>query len=116
MDQTLKIWDLDPRTLAILNAPPGGKVETLVTKKCRQSFKGHQDFVLSVCYPGTQSSIGRVDNTGKPIQDPSFNIDWIVSGGKDRHVLFLDAKDMKAGDQNISPLISMSGHKNSGNF
>ncbi|KAJ3254084.1 general transcription repressor [Boothiomyces macroporosus] len=113
LDQTLKIWDLDPRTLAILNAPPGGKVETLVTKKCRQSFKGHQDFVLSVCYPGTQSSIGRVDNTGKPIQDPSFNIDWIVSGGKDRHVLFLDAKDMKAGDLNISPLISMSGHKNS---
>ncbi|KAJ3319316.1 general transcription repressor [Boothiomyces sp. JEL0866] len=113
LDQTLKLWDLDPRTLAILNGPPGAKVETLVTKKCRHSFKGHQDFVLSVCYPGTQSSIGRVDSTGKPIQDPNFNVDWIVSGGKDRHVLFLDAKDMKAGDQNIAPLISMSGHKNS---
>ncbi|KAJ3270827.1 general transcription repressor [Terramyces sp. JEL0728] len=113
LDQTLKIWDIDQKTLAILNNPPGAKVETIVTKNCRHSFKGHQDFVLSVCYPGVQSSIGRVDSAGKAIQDPAFDVDWIVSGGKDRHVLFMDAKDMVPGAQTTTPLLSMSGHKNS---
>jgi glucose repression regulatory protein TUP1 len=115
LDQTLKIWDLSPQTLKTLREPVGPKPEVLITKKCRHSFSGHQDYVLTVAYPGMASSIGRVDAQGRPIHDPSFDVDWVVSGGKDRHVIFWNGKDgSRIGEDSFSPLLSMSGHKNSG--
>ena len=111
LDQTLRIWDLSASTNEILSQPPGPPKPPVVTKTCRHSFSGHQDYVLTVGYPGSSSSIGRVDPQGRPIMDPSFDIDWVVSGGKDRHVIFWDAK---ANEDNA--LLSMSGHKNSGIF
>lgn len=119
LDQTLKIWDLSPATLHILSVSPDHNVkpEVIVTRKFRHSFSGHQDYVLTVGYPGLTSSIGRVDPLGRPINDPNFNIDWVVSGGKDRHVIFWNGNDgSKAGEDSYSPLLSMSGHKNSGIF
>jgi general transcriptional corepressor TUP1 len=110
LDQTLRIWDLSHQTNQILSSPPtGAKIEVVRSKNCRRSFVGHQDYVLTVGYPGLSSSIGRVDPHGRPINDPSFDLDWVVSGGKDRHVIFWDAKS----NEEI-PMVSMSGHKNSG--
>ncbi|KAI8901863.1 WD40-repeat-containing domain protein [Globomyces pollinis-pini] len=110
LDQTIRIWDFSPSTLQTLMTAPGPRPEVAVTKQCRRSFAGHQDYVLSVGYPGLTSSIGRVDPQGRPIHDTSFDIEWVVSGGKDRHVLFWDVKDTS---EKATPLIQMSGHKNS---
>ncbi|KAJ3361468.1 general transcription repressor [Kappamyces sp. JEL0680] len=118
LDQSLRLWDLSPATLAVLSAPPSERrPEVVVTTKHRHSFLGHRDYVLSVGYPGAHSTIGRVDPSGRPIQDPTFDIEWIVSGSKDRHVIFWDAKDGLSNGAEPSqsqPLLTMSGHKNSG--
>ena len=117
LDQTLRIWDLSPQTLAVLSAPPSTdeKPVVLITKKYRHKFAGHKDYVLSVGYPGFHSSLGRVDASGRPIHDPSFNVEWIISGSKDRLVAFWDAKDSHGVAGGISsPALTMTGHKNSG--
>lgn len=113
LDQTLRIWDLSQQTLAILSSPPSDRrPEAVVTKKPRHVFQGHRDYVLSVGYPGSHSTIGRVDPHGHAIHDPSFDIDWVISGSKDRLVLFWDAKDV--GSSESQALLTMTGHKNSG--
>ena len=117
LDHTLRVWDLSKATLNILAAPPSSeKPPVAVTAQHRHSFLGHKDYVLSVGYPGSHSTIGRVDSTGRPIQDPSFDVEWIVSGSKDRHVIFWDAKDAAQGNIGCEsqPLLTMTGHKNSG--
>ena len=61
LDQSLRIWDLAPSTLAILSAPPSEhKSEPIVSKKYRHAFIGHRDYVLSVGYPGVHSTIGEL--------------------------------------------------------
>lgn len=113
LDQSLRIWDLSPITLNILNTPPSGrKPEITVTRKYRHAFKGHRDYVLSVAYPGLHSTLGRVDQVGRPIVDPTFDIEWVVSGSKDRHVVFWDAKESRENSDSL-PLLTMAGHKNS---
>lgn len=119
LDQTLRIWDLSPATIAILAAPPSQiRPEVTATRKHRHSFIGHRDYVLSVAYPGSHSTIGRVDAAGRSIVDPSFDNEWIVSGSKDRHVIFWDAKDAQHSPDGATtssqPLLTMTGHKNSG--
>ena len=118
LDHTLRIWDLSPATLEILSNPPSPQNPPVVTitKKYRHSFVGHKDYVLSVGYPGDHSTIGRVDASGAPIKDDLFDVDWIISGSKDRHIFFWDAKDSVKGKLGTEsqPLITMTGHKNSG--
>ena len=120
LDQTLRIWDLSPETLSILSSPvsPDKKQgQVLVNKAHRHMFSGHKDYVLSVGYPGIHSSLGRVDATGRPIHDPSFDVEWVISGSKDRLVVFWDAKDSHGADGGqSSPVLTMTGHKNSGMY
>ena len=117
LDQTLRIWDLSPQTLSVLSAPPssGENPEVVITKNHRHKFAGHKDYVLSVGYPGFHSTLGRVDASGRPIHDPSFDVEWVISGSKDRLVVFWDAKDSHAAPGGQSaPVLTMTGHKNSG--
>ena len=92
LDKTLKHWDLT----ALVSGAGVGVPSTIVTTKekeggdhdsiCTQDFTGHKDYVLSVS----------VSNDG----------DWVVSGSKDRGVLFWDAKSAAA-------QLLLQGHKNS---
>lgn len=122
LDRTLRIWDISPATIAALSVPPSDSVpHVTVTTTCRHVFTGHTDFVLSVGYPGTLGSLARVDSNGRPCADPNFNIEWVISGSKDRQVMFWDAskKNEEGGSPNRanrdeSCLITLQGHKNSG--
>jgi general transcriptional corepressor TUP1 len=113
LDRTLRIWDLSPATLAVLAVPPvpGEVPPTVVTTTSRHVFSGHSDFVLSVGYPGLIGSLGRVDQHGRPSPEPAFDIEWVISGSKDRQVLFWDAKKDVT---DPSCLLTLQGHKNSG--
>jgi glucose repression regulatory protein TUP1 len=114
LDQTIRIWNLSPETVKILANPPNHEIkpEVIRTMASRQTFSGHGDYVLTVAYPGSQSSLGRVDPDGRPFQGPDLDIDWVLSGGKDRNVMVWNAKDV--GSESSPPLIAMLGHKNSG--
>ena len=112
LDKTLRIWDLSPATLAVFGAAPdpANKPPVTVTTECRHVFTGHSDFVLSVGFPGSVSNLGKVTNTGKPLED-DLDIEWVISGSKDRHVIFWDAKGTEV---DAAPLMTLQGHKNSG--
>ncbi|KAI8903611.1 WD40-repeat-containing domain protein [Gorgonomyces haynaldii] len=112
LDRSLIIWNLSPQTLAILSAPADPSVvpPVQITTKYRYRFEGHSDFVLSVGYPGLDGSLGRVDRDGRPLQDAIPELEWIISGSKDRHVIFWDAR---SSDPEPKPLMTLQGHKNS---
>jgi glucose repression regulatory protein TUP1 len=110
LDRTVRVWDISPATLQALSTPSDDAPEIIVTTSCRHIFAGHSDFVLSVIYPGSTSSLGRVDPTGRTITDPDFDFNWVVSGSKDRNLIFWDAKL----DSDPIPLMTLEGHKNSG--
>ena len=111
LDKKIRIWDLSPATLAVLAGPPSeAKPTVTINKTSRCLFSGHADYVLTVGYPSSSSSLGKVDPAGNPIPG-DLGIDWVFSGGKDRFVMFWDANSDEG-----TPLISMIGHKNSGIF
>jgi glucose repression regulatory protein TUP1 len=115
LDQTVRVWELSPETIAAnaaINSAGGPatspsqqppKLPTKTTTNSKSICKGHQDYVLTVGYPGRTSALGNVDKAGNALEP--LNTDWVVSGGKDRHVFFWDKEDV---------VMSMSGHKNSG--
>ncbi|KAJ3413492.1 general transcription repressor [Chytridiales sp. JEL 0842] len=130
LDRTLKVWTLSPQTISILSRPPvsGGSSESpvgnekvpLVTTSCRHTYTGHKDFVLSVAFAGLNASLGRVDSNGDPISTPGgeslAEVEWIVSGSKDRTVVFWDGRanlNSKGGDLGCAAQFMLSGHKNS---
>lgn len=102
LDRKLKHWDLTPflrsnarkdalppatpgpmpHPNAIVRVPEGGERGS----SCTLNFDGHNDFVLSVA----------VSHEGQ----------WVVSGSKDRSVLFWDARTAQA-------QFALHGHKNS---
>lgn len=92
LDKTLRIWDISPATLTTLAKPPAEFKGTVTTTASRQTFTGHEDFCLSVAYPGNFCQDGN---------------EWVVSGSKDRHVIFWDGKQNE-------PLYTLTGHDNSG--
>ena len=111
LDKKTRVWDLSPATTAILASPPSDqKPPVTINKNSRCLFAGHSDYVLTVGYPSSSSSLGKVDSTGTPIPG-DVGIDWVFSGGKDRYVMFWDANSDEP-----QPLISMVGHKNSGDL
>jgi glucose repression regulatory protein TUP1 len=71
LDKTLKLWDLS-----------GSRSRS----RCRSTFSGHKDFVLSVAF----SPDGR----------------WLISGSKDRSVQFWDPRSA------VTHMM-LQGHKNS---
>ncbi|KAJ3080498.1 general transcription repressor [Quaeritorhiza haematococci] len=151
LDQTLKIWDLSSKTLNYLakrtryrpsedggedggapspssassstaaSATENGTFETLVTTKCRHTFAGHRDFVLSVAFAGLNGSMGRVDENGDPVAttggDALAEVEWVVSGSKDRTVTFWDGRAIPEGrpgaDLASAAQFMLQGHKNS---
>lgn len=118
LDRTCRIWDLSPATLSALAAPVSDSVTTVVTTTPRHVFKGHGDFVLSVGYPGNMGTLGRVDQHGRPIPDEALNTEWVISGSKDRQVLFWDAATKTPSattpSEDSSCVLTLQGHKNSG--
>ncbi|CAH6718950.1 transcriptional repressor Tup1p [[Candida] jaroonii] len=76
LDRTVKLWNLQ------------GKSDSIGNKKssCDATFIGHKDFVLSVC--------------------PTANNEFILSGSKDRGVIFWDR-------ESGNPLLMLQGHRNS---
>ena len=130
LDKTLKIWDLSPDTLNYLalnnnSEKPTHDTKTVVSMNCRHTFAGHKDFVLSVAFAGLNASFGRVDENGDPVATPGGDglaeVEWIVSGSKDRTVTFWDGG---RGRGNLEPRanldissvaqFTLQGHKNSG--
>jgi glucose repression regulatory protein TUP1 len=133
LDRTLKIWDLSQSTISILARPVSGpnaspSLERLpaVTMQCRHTFAGHKDFVLSVAFAGVNGSLGRVDHHGEPVNTPGgealAEVEWVVSGSKDRTVTFWDGRAMlhaPPGNGGVTDLgcatqFMLQGHKNSG--
>ena len=108
LDKTLKIWDLSPSTLHHLGSEGAEKrsVETIVNPHFRHSFGGHGDFVLSVGYPGYSWMA----------QFPGEEVDWIVSGSKDRTVTFWNAAPKDKNNTTLHAQFTLQGHKNSGMF
>ncbi|KAI9347401.1 WD40-repeat-containing domain protein [Zopfochytrium polystomum] len=137
LDQTIKIWDLHPTTISILSRPsqqhepavyPGNPSPSrpphVVTTSCRHTFVGHKDFVLTVAFAGSNASFGRVANGGEPVStagnEALAEVEWVVSGSKDRSVTFWDARStpQQGGRGNTTDLTTaaqfmMEGHKNS---
>ena len=107
LDQSVRIWEVGSETIATNNSlnagTPAVKIATKTTTTWKSLSKGHQDYVLTVGYPGRATALGNVDKAGNALEP--LDINWVVSGGKDRHVLFWDREEM---------VLSMSGHKNSG--
>lgn len=79
LDKTIKMWDVSASDLNTIRPPAPGV--------CERTFVGHDDFVVSVA----------VSPDGK----------WVVSGSKDRCVLFWDPTDGQ-------PHFRVEGHKNTG--
>ncbi|ODV61144.1 chromatin-silencing transcriptional regulator TUP1 [Ascoidea rubescens DSM 1968] len=77
LDTTVKLWALDTNKNGATNK---------ANVKCEVTYRGHKDFVLSVC--------STPDN------------EYILSGSKDRGVIFWDKN---SGD----PLFMLQGHRNS---
>ncbi|KAI9011035.1 WD40-repeat-containing domain protein [Gaertneriomyces semiglobifer] len=130
LDRTLKIWDLSPQTLNYLRSNPMSvdqEYETVVTRVSRHTFVGHQDYVLSVGFAGLGSVFGRVDEHGDvvPGNEALQDVEWVVSGSKDRNVIFWDGRSGAthtanvsggAGSTNDRTSVSqflLQGHKNS---
>jgi len=82
LDKTIKMWDLRSR--------PGG---ANMSGDCMRTFDGHRDFVLSVA--------------STPEPDHVMPMSYIMSGSKDRGVVFWDV-------QTGIPQLLLQGHKNSG--
>lgn len=78
LDRTIKLWNLEGKQEA---SSPGGKKTT-----CEVTYVGHKDFVLSVC--------------------STLNNEFILSGSKDRGVIFWD-------QLSGNPLLMLQGHRNS---
>ncbi|KAG4096409.1 WD40 repeat-like protein [Neocallimastix lanati (nom. inval.)] len=105
LDKTLKIWDISPETLQYLSEEIKDKsfFEPIVTKKCRHTFAGHRDFVLSVGFsPFHQFSNNRGDGQ-----------EWVVSGSKDRTVTFWSTNQGYNGDPTAVTQFMLQGHNNS---
>ena len=91
LDKTLKHWNL---TALVRDAGAGMPTVTTTKEKesgdhgsiCTQDFTGHKDYVLSVAV--------------------SHDGNWVVSGSKDRGILFWDAKS-------AAVQLLLQGHKNS---
>lgn len=86
LDRTVKLWDLEGKADAgVIGSSTNGQS---VAKKssCEVTYVGHKDFVLSVC--STPDS------------------EYIVSGSKDRGVIFWD-------QSSGNPLLMLQGHRNS---
>lgn len=125
LDKTLKIWDLSPKTLAYLSKPEPANFETIVNTIPRHTFVGHQDYVLSVGFAGRDSYLGRVDENGDVISTPQTDsladVEWVVSGSKDRTVTFWDGRAITSPpssrqsniDSAIVTQFMLQGHKNS---
>jgi len=79
LDKTLKLWDL-------YGASSGASGQGRGRNRCRATFQGHKDFVLSVAF--------------------SPDGQWLVSGSKDRTVHFWDP-------QHPTTHLMLQGHKNS---
>ncbi|KAJ3247390.1 general transcription repressor [Chytriomyces hyalinus] len=128
LDKTLKVWDLSPQTLQILSRPPEHGVMShavpnnphpapaslLVTNRCRHTYGGHRNYVLSVAYPGANAPFARsTDGSRTGLED----IEWVVSASKDRSVTFWDAKAgagaAGGGDLTSCAQFMLQGHKNS---
>lgn len=85
LDRTVKLWSLKQ----IGNDANGGAAGASATKNvtaCEVTYVGHKDFVLSVC--------------------SSPDSEYILSGSKDRGVIFWEKKTG-------SPLLMLQGHRNS---
>ncbi|KAJ3018599.1 general transcription repressor [Thoreauomyces humboldtii] len=133
LDKTLKIWDLSPATLTYVakttaaNNAEEVRFEPIISSVPRHTFVGHQDYVLSVAFAGRGSSIGRVDENGVPVNWPGTEdlaeVEWLVSGSKDRSVTFWDGRAIMGGpasnplqplrDTGIVSQFMLHGHKNS---
>ena len=117
LDRSLKIWDISPKVLDYLEHadPMTHSLPTVKDSKPRHTFVGHRDFVLAVAFPGKF-----FDRTGDREEgDDLDDIDFVVSGSKDRTVTFWDGRGV--GDSMASqsalhnvPLFMLQGHKNSG--
>jgi glucose repression regulatory protein TUP1 len=97
-------------------SPP---ISTTVSTTSRHTLAGHKDFVLSVAFAGLNASFGRVDENGDPVTTPGGDglaeIEWIVSGSKDRTVTFWDGgRGNGRGDLSSVAQFTLQGHKNSG--
>ena len=97
---------------------------TIVTRTCRQTFAGHRDFVLSVSYAELNSGLGAVlrdagtscastsavaatsttnDTISTTSVEPdSKGIELVVSGGKDKIVVFWNAASTTGVNKNQS--------------
>ena len=78
LDKTIKMWELQPMR--------GGGSGQKQTSKCIRTFEGHSDFVLSVTF--------------------SPDDQWVLSGSKDRGVVFWDRNTGTAH-------LHLQGHRNS---
>ncbi|KAI8610883.1 WD40-repeat-containing domain protein [Chytriomyces sp. MP71] len=128
LDKTLKVWDLSPQTLAILSRPPEHGIlqhanplnahpsppAALVTTRCRHTYGGHRNYVLSVAYPGANAPFARSQDGSRTGLE---EIEWVVSASKDRSVTFWDAKAgagaAGGGDLTSCAQFMLQGHKNS---
>ncbi|ODQ77469.1 hypothetical protein BABINDRAFT_67152 [Babjeviella inositovora NRRL Y-12698] len=81
LDKTVKLWSLKGSKSGV-NAPEA----PASSNSCEVTYVGHKDFVLSVC--------------------ATPNSEYILSGSKDRGVIFWEKK---SGD----PLLMLQGHRNS---
>ncbi|TPX30245.1 hypothetical protein SmJEL517_g06147 [Synchytrium microbalum] len=135
LDKTIKVWDLDPRTVNYLKTEPTSnnnssdpsqpntsglqRFETIVTTTCRHTYAGHRDFVLSVAFAGSTSTIGRLNERGESVSggEGLADVEWVVSASKDRTVTFWDARTIGPGgrtpDLATAAQFVLQGHKNS---
>ncbi|KAJ3100596.1 general transcription repressor [Phlyctochytrium planicorne] len=121
LDKTLKIWDISSITRSLLSHPPrpGEVPQPITTGTCRHTFAGHRDFVLSVSAATSRSRSGWVVGDPAGRVDPALHdMEWVVSGSKDRMVTFWDARAVNPAnnspDQHVMPVVMMlQGHKNS---
>ncbi|CUM65503.1 uncharacterized protein PRCAT00003148001 [Priceomyces carsonii] len=80
LDRTVKLWNLEG------NQDPRSQSGTSKKSSCEVTYVGHKDFVLSVC--------------------STPNNEYILSGSKDRGVIFWD-------QLSGNPLLMLQGHRNS---
>ncbi|KAJ1539764.1 general transcription repressor, partial [Nowakowskiella sp. JEL0078] len=130
LDKNVIVWDISHHThnyLAKSGESAAEDFRPVVSTTYRQCFTGHRDFVLSVAFAGTNSTLGRVDSSGEPVaaqqSDVLAEVEWVVSASKDKTVVFWDARaapDCKAppgpNQEAIAKnaaIFALQGHKNS---
>ncbi|KAJ1550269.1 general transcription repressor [Nowakowskiella sp. JEL0078] len=130
LDKNVIVWDISPHTHNYLAKSGESVVEDLrpvVSTTYRQCFTGHRDFVLSVAFAGTNSTLGRVDACGEPVaaqqSDVLAEVEWVVSASKDKTVVFWDARAVPEFKAHSFPnqeaiaknaaIFALQGHKNS---